>query len=147
MHAEADDDRAGCIGEIDIIFGDVADAGMQDAHFEISHFDILDRLYDRFQRAIDIDLDDQQQFLGFACLEAFEGVFQRERHCRLDRGLVNFKLARFSRNTCRFDVLGDLEHIPGVRRIVQAHHRHRARRSGFGDFLAAFVKHGLDTPV
>ncbi len=83
---EADDDRAGGLGEQDVAFGDRADAAVDDLdlHFRVRRAG--ERVGERFRRPALIRLDEQLERCALASRGVRHEVFERTRHPRRPRG-------------------------------------------------------------
>ena len=65
-HVEGDDHRARSVGENDVRLGDAADARLEHLHADFVGGEALERLGDRFDRALHVCLDDHGQAIGLA---------------------------------------------------------------------------------
>ena len=118
--------------ERDVGFGDAADTGMNDARGDLFGVELLERGDDRLDRALDVALDEQREFLAPRRFELAHHIGERTaRHAAARGDLValltlaifgDFAGARFA-----FD---DRDAVAGLRRAGEAEHLDRHRRTG-----------------
>src|ERR1039457_1702658 len=78
-HVEADDDRIGGYRQVDVVLGDRAHAAADDPqHDLLAHIELEQRVLQCLDRAGDVTLDDQEQFLPLARLQRGLQVLQRD---------------------------------------------------------------------
>src|ERR1700722_4182738 len=139
---EADDGGARGFRQRDVGFGNAADPGIDHAreHFIGGHF--VQRAGDGFDRALDIALDPQREFLAAGSLELTHHLLERTAHAGLPRRHF-FALLPDA-------IIGDLagagfgidnrKPVAGFRCAVEAQYLDRHRRAG-GDHGMAGIRH------
>src|SRR6478735_4051593 len=146
---EADDDRVGGRGQVDVGLGDRTDTAVDDAQRHlVAHVDLGQRVLEGLDRTGDVALQDQVELLALALLHRGHEVLQAATHATL--GLHGRTLARLS-------PLGDLAGHPVVLDhdevltrpgdTGEAEHHRGPRRVRLVDRLAVLVEHGAHPAV
>jgi len=65
-------------GQHHVVFANVARTGMQDVDFDVFTDELVERIDDRFNRALTIGLDDKRQFFDLASLNLRVKVVERQ---------------------------------------------------------------------
>src|SRR5581483_11200976 len=104
--------------------------------------DLLERAGDRFERALDVGLDDHGELLGHARGDLREHLFERAARARRRLLLAPAALAVIGDVARLRLVLRDDEIVAGQRRPVQAQHLDWRRWARFLDLLPAIVDEG-----
>ena len=91
-HVEADEDRLRRDGEVDVALGDGADARVDDGELHPLGRELVERVGDRFDRALHVGLDDDAQLLLIGLGHALDEVLERDLGARGDQVLVTLAL-------------------------------------------------------
>src|SRR5579862_241215 len=140
-NVEADDHRVRGGGEVDVVLGDAADAGMDDVDAYLGVVDLRKLADDRLDRALDVALDDDVQVLHAAGLELCEQGLERDAAARLLRELLAAQpLAALVRElACPAFLLDDARQLARLRWMAESGDLDRLARPGPLDPLAAVV--------
>ena len=141
-HVEADHHRLGGGGEVDVVLGDPADAGVDDVDPHLGVLDLAELGDDRLDGALHVALDHEVQVLDGAGLhlreERLEGDAAAARLLR--HRLAAEPLAALMREVAGAAlVLDDAAELAGGRRAVEAENLDGLARGGLLDPLAAIV--------
>src|SRR3954452_466279 len=143
---EADDDRVGRGGQVDVGLGDRTDTAVDDADAHVvAHVDLRECVLERLDRTGHVALEDEVELLALPLLHGGHEVLEGTAH-------VTLRLHR--RTLARLTTLGDLpghavvldddEVLPGTGHRGQTEDHGRTRRVGLLDVLAVLVEHRAD---
>src|SRR6478736_5794113 len=146
---EADDDRVGGGGQVDVGLGDRTDTAVDDPQADlVADVDLRQRVLERLDRTGHVALEDEVELLALALLHGGHEVLEAATHATL--GLHGRPLTRLA-------LLGDLaghavvldhdEVLARARHRREAQHHGRSRRVGLGDLLTVLVEHGAHPAV
>ena len=116
---------------------------MDHARVDLLDAEALERLYQRFERPLDVDLEDDVHVLHVAAVDLAEERVERDGLAIAARGqpcsppLLGLALGHLLR-------AAHLEALAGRRHLVQAHHLDRRGRPGRADAVALVVGHRSD---
>ena len=140
-HVEADDHRVRGRGEVDVVLGDAADAGVDHVDAHLGVVDLRELADDRLDRALHVALEDDVEVGDAAGLHLLEELLERDAAARLLRErLAPQPLAALLGELARAAVvLDDAAELARRRRLVEAEDLDRVARPGRLDLLAAVV--------
>ena len=145
-HVEAEDDGLRGRGQIHVRFGDAADHAVNHLDLDLVGGKFLKRHGQRLDRALDVGLDDQVEYLGIGArlLHLLEHISELG---GAGRQLHVFELALtvqcdFARLTLAFD---HHDFVAGVRHARESLHLDRDRRTGRFHRPAILVRHRTHT--
>ena len=144
---KANDDRLGGNGQIDVTLGNTTDRAVDNLHSHLGGGELLQRLHQRFLRALDIGLDDQSQGLSLTFAHVLKHVLQLRSLPTVERDLAVLALAErgdFTRTTL---VGQDHEVIARLRHLGQTLQFHRDGRTRGLNGLAILVQHGTHPAI
>src|SRR5262249_35341084 len=134
-HVEADDHRRGAgfggvgrAGQQHIVVSDRADARADDADFDFFGRKFGQRVFKHFDRALNVSLEDDQQFLDFARLHLQGELIQTARGGAGQRHGAGLGLAELPDLLGLGDVVNHLELIARRRHAFKTEHFDRGRR-------------------
>src|SRR3954453_21565578 len=148
---EADDDRVGGLGQVDVVFGDRTDTAPDEADADPvlgAAVDVEQRILERLHRTGDVALEDQVELVDLTLLDAPQRVL--ERHPATALGQLGEPLARLPlvSDLAGHAVLGHChEVVARTRHAGQTQHLHRSRRRRLIDLVAVLVEHRPDATV
>src|SRR3954453_15892260 len=148
---EADDDRVGGLGQVDVVLGDRADTAADDADADLvlgADVDVEQRILERLHRTGDVALEDQVELVDLTLLDAPQRIL--ERHPAPALGQLGEPLARLPLvgDLAGHAVLGHChEVVARTRHAGQTQHLHRPRRRRLVDLVAVLVEHRPDATV
>src|SRR5829696_2154909 len=145
---EADDDRVGGGGQVDVVLGDATDAAVDHPQRHVlADLDLHQRVLERLDRSGAVALEDQVELLDLALLEHPVQVVQRD--AAPGAGQLRVALARLP-------PLGDLpgdpvllddeEVVAGAGHGGEAEHLHRPGWGRLGELAPVLVEHRPDPP-
>src|SRR3954451_741215 len=148
---EADDDRVGGLGQVDVVLCDRADTTPDDPDADLvfgADVDVQQRVLERLDRTGDVALEDQVELVDLTLLDAPQRVL--ERHPATALGQLGEPLARLPLvgDLAGHAVLGHChEVVARTRHAGQTQHLHRSRRRRLIDLVAVLVEHRPDATV
>ena len=130
-HVEADHHRVRGGGEVDVVLGDAADAGVDHVDAHLGVLDLRELADDRLDRALHVALEDDVQVLDAAGLHLLEQVLERDAAAGCFAScLAAQALAALVRELAGAAVvLDDARELAGVRRLVEAEDLDRVARA------------------
>src|SRR5512146_1512576 len=140
-HVEADDERVGRGGEVDVVLRDPADAGVDDVDAHLGVLDLRQLGDGGLDRALHVALEDEVELLDRARLHLGEQALEGDAAARLGRELLAAQTLRARvRDLARVPlVLDDAGELARRRRLVEADDLDRVARLGLLDLLPAVV--------
>src|SRR5262245_54822550 len=141
---EAENDGAGSGGELNIGFGDAADAIMDHPRGDLVGRELLQRLYDRLGRTLYVRLDADRELLAPGILHLAHHLLERRAAARRAPVLAALAVAIFGDLAGSRLGLDDHQLVAGLRRAREAEHLDRHRRARRSGGLAALVEEGAD---
>src|SRR5439155_10992344 len=140
---EADDERIGRGGEIDVVLRDPADALVDDADADLWVLDLRELADGGLQRALDVALQDEPQLLDCPLLHLREERLERRATRSLGELLAAQPLGSRLREVSRLAlVLDHARDLAGGRRTVEADDLDRVAGLRVLELLAAVVLKG-----
>ena len=117
-HVEADDDRAGSLGQHHVGVGDTADSGVQDVEGDLAGRELRDLVLERLERPGHVGLDHEVQLHGLTrFLGPLEHVLEADRNAHAARQRLGLQPDR--------PLVGEMARLAVVR-----HRAHRLARVG-----------------
>src|SRR6478609_7769275 len=146
---EADDDRVGGRGQVDVGLGERTDTAVDDAQRRlVADVDLGQRVLEGLDRTGDVALQDQVELLALTLLHRSHEVFQAATHATLGlHGRTLTRLALLGDLTGHAVVLDHDEVLARTRDTGQTEHHRGTRRVGVLDVLAVLVEHRPHTAV
>src|SRR3954462_7371703 len=148
---EADDDRVGGLGQVDVVLGDRTYTAADDADADLvlgADVDVEQRILERLHRTGDVALEDEVELVVLTLLDAPQRVL--ERHPAPALGQLGEPLARLPLvgDLAGHAVLGHChEVVARTRHAGQTQHLRRPRRRRLVDLVAVLVEHRPDATV
>src|SRR6478736_273561 len=146
---EADDDRVGGGGQVDVGLGDRTDTAVDDPQADlVADVDLRQRVLERLDRTGHVALEDEVELLALALLHGGHEVLEGATHAAL--GLHGRPLAGLTLlgDLARHPVvLDDDEVLAGAGNGAQTQDHRRAGRAGLGELVAELVEHRADAAV
>ncbi len=144
-YIESNNQGIGCTGKRDITFNDSAGGSPDDVQMDFLVRQFFQSILQRFNRSLDVTLDDYIEFLYIIFLHFRIQVIQRN---LLDVPTLSktFQLLTFSSNLSGLLLIrGHLERITCRRNIGKTDNLNRCRWAGLCNLLSLIIKHGAYT--
>ena len=138
---ESNNDRAAGLCQHDIRLADRADCAVDNLDANLGVAQLLQRLLDGLNRALNVRLDDDRQLLGLAFLNLLEQIIQCNLLVGAELLLLGLLASLFHQLTGQLLVLNSVEFVARCRYVCQTGDLNRRGWAGALDLLASGVGH------